>query len=66
MRTNGKLDDVELLRRTRISLATLMKLVEDGVLVRNIKGDADPVIYMRQATTLVMALKQAQEVLAER
>jgi len=54
----------EQLRRTRIALATIMRLVEDGTLVRNTAQDADPVSYMRQSTTLVLALQQAQEVLA--
>ena len=53
----------EMLRRTRIALATLMNLVETGVLVRNTKQDDDIIAYVRQSTTLVRALKQAQEVL---
>ena len=55
--------DKEHIRRLRIALATLIKLVEDGVLVRNIANDDDPIQYMRQSTTLVLALQQAQEVL---
>ncbi len=55
----------EQLRRTRIALATIMRLVENGVLVRNTAQDANPVFYMRQSTTLVLALQQAQEVLAQ-
>ena len=55
---------VEQLRRTRIALATIMRLVEDGVLVRNTKIDDDFTAYMRQSTTLVVALKMAQEILA--
>ena len=55
--------DVEALRRTRIALATLLKLVEDGVLVRNTANDGDPLKYMRQSTDLILALKQAQDVM---
>ena len=57
------MNDAEKIRRLRISLAMLLKLIEDGVLVRNISDDGDPVQYMRQSTTLVLALQQAQEVL---
>jgi hypothetical protein len=53
----------EQLHRTRAALGQLLRLVEDGVLVRNAEGDEDFAKYMRQSTTLVLALKQAQEVL---
>jgi hypothetical protein len=56
-------EETEQLRRTRIALAVLMKLVEDGVLVRNVSNDGDLMKYMRQSTDLILALKQAQEVL---
>ena len=55
--------EAEQLRRTRIALAQLLKLVEDGVLVRNTRDDGDFIKYMRQSTDLILALKQAQEVL---
>ena len=56
-------DSQEQLRCTRIALASLLKLVEDGVLVRNTANDGDLMKYMRQSTDLTLALKQAQEVL---
>lgn len=53
----------ERLHRTRVALGQLLRLVEEGVLVRNTDNDGDLMKYMRQSTTLVLALKQAQEVL---
>jgi hypothetical protein len=53
----------EVWRRNRIALAQLMRLIEEGVLVRNISSDLDIVKYMRDSTTLVLALKQAQDAL---
>ncbi len=64
-RRDVRIDAAEQLRRARIALATIMRLVEDGILVRNTKQDADPVSYMRQSTDLILALQQAQEVLAQ-
>ena len=55
--------EAEQLRRTRIALAQLLRLVEDGVLVRNTARDHDFMVYIQQSTNLVLALKQAQEVL---
>jgi len=53
----------EVWRRNRIALAQLMRLVEDGVLVRNINNDRDIKKYLYDSTILVMALKQAQDAL---
>jgi hypothetical protein len=50
-------------RRNRVALAQLMRLIEGGVLVRNISNDLDIVKYMRDSTALVLALKQAQDAL---
>ena len=55
--------DTEKLRRTRIALFELLKMIEDGVLVRNTKDDADPVKYMRQSTDLILAINQAHEIM---
>lgn len=55
--------DMERLRRTRIALAQLLKLVEDGVLVRDTKDDGDFSKFLQRSLYLTRALKEAQEVL---
>jgi hypothetical protein len=55
--------DKEMLHRTKATLGHLMKLIEDGVLVRNVENDGDYIKYMRQSTELVLVLRQAAEVL---
>lgn len=57
------MDDSAKLRRLRQSLVVLMKLVEDGVLVRNTASDGCMADYIHQSAALVIALKQAQDVL---
>ena len=54
----------EQLSRTRIALAAIMQLIEDGILVRNTAWDADSITYMRESTTLALVIQQAQEVFA--
>jgi uncharacterized radical SAM superfamily Fe-S cluster-containing enzyme len=61
--TEGAMDEQERQRRTRITLASLMKLVKDGVLVRNTAHDGDPAAYMKMSIELVSVLKAAQEIL---
>lgn len=56
-------DDNMLLHETRIALAGILKLIEDGVLVRNTADDGDPAKYLNQAIHLARVLKNAQEIL---
>ena len=52
------------LNPARAALGQMLKLVEDGILVRNIKDDGDVNKYLEQSVRLAMVLKQAQEALA--
>jgi hypothetical protein len=61
--TETKHTTQEVWQRNRIALAQLMRLIEGGVLVRNVHNDGDIVQYMRDSTTLALALKQAQDAL---
>lgn len=45
------------------ALGHMLKLVEDGVLVRNTKNDSDLNKYMTDSVRLVLVLKEAQEAL---
>lgn len=46
---------------TAIALGQLLKLVEDGVLVRNTKDDGDFNSYLRQSVKLSTVLHDAQD-----
>ena len=43
------------------ALGKILKLVEDGILVRNADGDEDFACYMKQSMRMVEVLKEAQE-----
>ena len=48
-------------RRAKLSIEALLELVHHGVLVRNTENDGDLAKYLRQSTTLVLALQQAKD-----
>ncbi len=45
------------------ALRGLMKLLDDGDLVRNTDGDGDVMVFMRQGIKITNALRAAQEAL---
>jgi hypothetical protein len=45
----------------RVSLGEMLKLVEDGILVRNIEHDEDFGSYITQSNRLIVVLKNAQK-----
>lgn len=47
----------------RVALGKMLKLVEDGILVRNIANDDDFQTYLMQSNRLVVVLNEAQKVL---
>lgn len=47
-----------------MALGQMLKLVEDGVLVRNIQDDGNMTAFVEQSARLARVLKQAQEALA--
>jgi hypothetical protein len=51
------------LNPAKAALGQMLKLVEDGVLVRNIKDDGSITAFVEQSTRLANVLKQAQEAL---
>ena len=46
------------------ALRDVLKLIDDGVLVRNTYGDADMMTFVRQGMRITNALKAAQDALA--
>ncbi len=48
---------------TRQALSNVMKLIEDGDLVRNIENDGDVMKFMKQGLRIALALKQAENAL---
>jgi hypothetical protein len=49
---------------SRFCLAAMLRLVEDGILVRNTRDDDDFMKFMRDSVRLTQVLKDAQEALA--
>ncbi|HEX3156822.1 MAG TPA: hypothetical protein VHV32_19490 [Candidatus Angelobacter sp.] len=52
------------LNPAKAALGHMLKLVEDGVLVRNTKDDGNMTAFVEQSVRLTRVLKQAQEALA--
>ncbi len=48
---------------TRQALSGVMKLIEDGDLVRNIENDGDVMTYMKQGLRIALALQLAEQAL---
>lgn len=48
----------------KTALGHMLKLVEDGVLVRNVKDDGNMTAFVEQSVRLTRVLKEAQEALA--
>jgi hypothetical protein len=49
--------------KARSSLGEMLKLVEDGVLVRNTKDDGNMTAFVEQSVRLARVLTQAQQAL---
>jgi heme A synthase len=54
---------VEQSHRARSSLGQMLKLIEDGILVRNTKDDGKMTDFVEQSIRLTTVLKAAQEAL---
>jgi len=52
------------LHPAKAALGHMLKLVEDGILVRNTKDDGSMTTFVEQSARLTRVLKQAQEALA--
>ena len=50
--------------RARYALGEMLRLVEDGILVRSTKDDRDFMTFMQQSARLTRILREAQDVLA--
>lgn len=63
-RLHCDVEEVLVLDPAKAALGQMLKLVEDGVLVRNTKEDDSMTAFVEQSHRLTNVLKQAQEALA--